>query len=100
MSETPLYNSFIRQQKTIIKKYGENSKRDKEFFFLFVDKLKEKYPLCYINFNIKERNNKTIKLKSNLFRNNPKMYYELFEATEKRCSQNGGKRNTRKRRRE
>jgi len=100
MSETPLYNSLMRQHKTIVKKYGEDPKRDKEFFFSFVDILKEKYPSCTINFNIKQKNNKTKTLKSRAFETNSKMYYTIFQATELRCSQKGGRRKTRKQRRE
>jgi len=33
MSETPLYDTFMRQHKTIIKRFGNNSARDKEIFF-------------------------------------------------------------------
>jgi hypothetical protein len=100
MSETPLYDSLMRQHKTIVKKYGENSKRDKEFFFSFVDLLKEKYPSCIINLNLKQRNNKTKTLKSRAFESHSKMYYAIFQATELRCSQKGGRRKTRKQRRE
>lgn len=103
MSETPLYNSLMRQHKTIVKKYGEDPKRDKEFFFSFVDMLKEKYPSCTINFNIKQKNNKTKTLKSRAFETNSKMYYAIFQATELRCSQKGGnktRKQTRKQRRE
>ena len=99
MSETPLYDNLMRQHKTIIKRFGENAGRDKETFFSFVDKLKAKYPRCHINFNVKQRNNKTKTLKSRPFENSSKMYYAIFKATEQRCSQKGG-RLTRKRRRE
>jgi hypothetical protein len=97
MSETPLYDLLIRKQKLISKIMGNNTKRDKEIFFSYVEKLKEKYPSCRINFNLKQRNNKT--LKSRPFENSSKMYYAIFKATEQRCSQAGG-RSTRKRKRE
>jgi hypothetical protein len=102
MSETPLYDNLMRQHKTIMKRFGENAGRDKEIFFSFVEKLKAKYPRCHINFNVKQRNNKTKTLKSRPFENSSKMYYAIFKATEIRCSQTGGRRTrrTRKQRRE
>ena len=77
---------------------GNHIGRDKEIFFSFVERLKNKYPSCHINFNVKQRNNNKT-LKSRPFENSPKMYYAIFKETERRCSQKGGRR-TRKRQRE